>query len=498
MSRRARGSAPPCRWSRSVASHGSPRLSSTTSSSVHAIRSGRHGSAAGSSPEPAATASASNARGEGKRTLAQTPSRRPGEAPSPLESRCATQRSTPRVGTATSSGANGSGSGSARSARSASTRPSARSARWRCSIVTIHPMSRSGPSGPDSLIEGMPGAPFEDEVVVVRLRWSSDETGFAVIDADRDGDEVVLVGTLAHLEPRERVRVRGTWQEDRRFGLQVRVAGRRAARAVGRRRAARLPQARPARRRGPRAQAARPLRRGRARGDRPRPARRVPLGGAEPAADHGGRPLLGRACARPARCTSCSPRTGSRGSCRGSRRSTASARTPSCASGPTTSPACSASASPRRTRSPVPPASPPTPPRAPARPSCTCWPRRSARARPACRCPSSPARPRRCWASPPDAALLQRDGRGARPGARARRRGGLGLPAGRPRRWRPSSRRRSRPCSARSPSSSCPASRRPPTSSPRRSRPPRSAPRSPRASRSSRAARARARRRRSS
>jgi exodeoxyribonuclease V alpha subunit len=84
-------------------------------------------------------------------------------------------------------------------------------------------MSRSGPSGPDSLIEGTPGAPFEDEVDVVRLRWSSDETGFAVIDAERDGDDVVLVGPLAHLEPRERVRVRGTWQEDRRFGLQVRV-----------------------------------------------------------------------------------------------------------------------------------------------------------------------------------------------------------------------------------------------------------------------------------
>ena len=84
-------------------------------------------------------------------------------------------------------------------------------------------MSRSGPSGADGLIEGTPGSLFEGEVDVVRLRWSSDETGFAVVDADRDGDEVVLVGTLAHLEPRERVRVRGTWQEDRRFGLQVRV-----------------------------------------------------------------------------------------------------------------------------------------------------------------------------------------------------------------------------------------------------------------------------------
>jgi exodeoxyribonuclease V alpha subunit len=74
------------------------------------------------------------------------------------------------------------------------------------------------------VIEGIPGTPFEDEVVVRRRRWASDETGFAILDADRDGDELVLVGTLAHLEERERVRVRGHWQDDRRYGLQVKVA----------------------------------------------------------------------------------------------------------------------------------------------------------------------------------------------------------------------------------------------------------------------------------
>ncbi len=68
-----------------------------------------------------------------------------------------------------------------------------------------------------------PGAPFEAEVVVRRRRWASDESGFAVLDAEHDGDEVVLVGTLAHLEERERVRVAGVWQDDRRFGLQVKV-----------------------------------------------------------------------------------------------------------------------------------------------------------------------------------------------------------------------------------------------------------------------------------
>ena len=74
------------------------------------------------------------------------------------------------------------------------------------------------------MIEGAPGTAFEGEVLIQRRRWASDETGFAVLDADRDGDEIVLIGTLAHLEERERVRVAGVWQDDRRYGLQVKVA----------------------------------------------------------------------------------------------------------------------------------------------------------------------------------------------------------------------------------------------------------------------------------
>ena len=56
------------------------------------------------------------------------------------------------------------------------------------------------------MIEGAPGAAFEDEVVVRRLRWTSEDSGFAVIDAERDGDEIVLVGPIGHLEERERAR----------------------------------------------------------------------------------------------------------------------------------------------------------------------------------------------------------------------------------------------------------------------------------------------------
>ena len=74
------------------------------------------------------------------------------------------------------------------------------------------------------LIEGTPGTPFEDEVLIRRTRWSSDETGFAIVDADRDGDDITLVGTIAHLEERERVRISGEWQDDKRYGLQVKVA----------------------------------------------------------------------------------------------------------------------------------------------------------------------------------------------------------------------------------------------------------------------------------
>ena len=88
-----------------------------------------------SMPEAIATASPTSRRGDGKPTFAHTPSARPGDAPSRSDIRCESQRSMPRVGTATTSGANGSSGGSASRPRSASTRPSARSARWTCSIV---------------------------------------------------------------------------------------------------------------------------------------------------------------------------------------------------------------------------------------------------------------------------------------------------------------------------------------------------------------------------
>ncbi len=66
---------------------------------------------------------------------------------------------------------------------------------------------------------------FDAEVTIGRTRYASETTGWAVIDAaDADGDAVVLVGPLIHLEERDRARVIGTWVDDSRYGLQVKVS----------------------------------------------------------------------------------------------------------------------------------------------------------------------------------------------------------------------------------------------------------------------------------
>src|ERR1700680_1326069 len=66
---------------------------------------------------------------------------------------------------------------------------------------------------------------FDAEVIVRRTRYASDETGWAVVEAaDADGEQVVLVGPLVHLEERDRAHIVGTWVDDSRYGLQVKVA----------------------------------------------------------------------------------------------------------------------------------------------------------------------------------------------------------------------------------------------------------------------------------
>src|SRR6478735_2716509 len=110
-----------------------------TSSNGHTARSTAQGSAAGSTPVTDSSAAPTRRPGNGKAMLAQTPSWRPAVAPSVLDSRWLSQRSMPRVGTLTTSAANGSSRGSLTTAASASTRRSARSARWTISTASSLP-----------------------------------------------------------------------------------------------------------------------------------------------------------------------------------------------------------------------------------------------------------------------------------------------------------------------------------------------------------------------
>ena len=67
------------------------------------------------------------------------------------------------------------------------------------------------------------GEPFAAEVVVRGQRFANEESGFAVLDGMADGQHVVLVGPIAHLEASERVAVTGAWVRDPRYGPQVKV-----------------------------------------------------------------------------------------------------------------------------------------------------------------------------------------------------------------------------------------------------------------------------------
>ena len=116
--------------------------------------------------------------------------------------RCVSQRSIPRVGTATTSARE-------RVAQRVGQQPAQRldePVGPFGSMDVQHPGHRisSRAVRQDLTTVDAPGTTYEGEVLIRRLRWASDETGFAVIDAEIDGDEFVLVGTLSHLEERER------------------------------------------------------------------------------------------------------------------------------------------------------------------------------------------------------------------------------------------------------------------------------------------------------
>ncbi len=57
-----------------------------------------------------------------------------------------------------------------------------------------------------------------------RTRYLSPDAGWAVVDAaGDDGEDLVLVGPIGHLEQRERAHVVGAWVDDSRYGPQVKV-----------------------------------------------------------------------------------------------------------------------------------------------------------------------------------------------------------------------------------------------------------------------------------
>ncbi len=65
---------------------------------------------------------------------------------------------------------------------------------------------------------------FDGEVAIRRVRYASEDTGWAVIDAAQpDGTPVALVGPLTHLEEGERAHITGAWVNDSRYGPQVKV-----------------------------------------------------------------------------------------------------------------------------------------------------------------------------------------------------------------------------------------------------------------------------------
>ena len=122
----------------------------------------------------------SAAAGDGKSTFAHTPSPRPGVAPSAADMRWVSQRSIPRVGTATTSRANGSCSGAASSAPSASTSASARSARWTWS-TGCHRRCRGGRARSDTVSSGMGLTPNQIELHGHRVSYRPAGSGPALL-----------------------------------------------------------------------------------------------------------------------------------------------------------------------------------------------------------------------------------------------------------------------------------------------------------------------------
>jgi exodeoxyribonuclease V alpha subunit len=91
------------------------------------------------------------------------------------------------------------------------------------SVITV-PVPATGGTNVTSVSDALHRESFDDEVTAQRFRYRDEEAGWAVLAATAaDGDEITLVGPLAHLRQGERARVMGSWVEDPRYGMQVKV-----------------------------------------------------------------------------------------------------------------------------------------------------------------------------------------------------------------------------------------------------------------------------------
>ncbi len=92
------------------------------------------------------------------------------------------------------------------------------------SVITV-PIPATRRTNVTRMSDALHSEGFDDEVTAQRFRYRDEDAGWAVLQASvGDGDEITLVGPLAHLRQGERARILGSWVEDPRYGRQVKVA----------------------------------------------------------------------------------------------------------------------------------------------------------------------------------------------------------------------------------------------------------------------------------
>jgi len=70
------------------------------------------------------------------------------------------------------------------------------------------------------------GEPETLTVTVRHVLFSADDGSFSILDAldESSGDDVAVIGPVGHLQPGDRAKVNGTWEEHSRYGHQLRAA----------------------------------------------------------------------------------------------------------------------------------------------------------------------------------------------------------------------------------------------------------------------------------